>query len=254
MNFETYLRNTAEELSERQTVGLAMYYLLHEEGRDSVAASGVRDFLRNEPVGVPDENVSKYPSQLRRDGLFKQPNSEYRLTLDGKEHYSGLVNLPTGDEQPREDSFLGDVDSPDQFYETLVDDIERTYTHRVYDATLVLTRKLLENLMIDTFRRHYGTGEDVDMFFDPDQCQCKSFSKLLDNLENNSVDLKMYDSRLDNSEFHKQLQNFRQQGNISAHSITVNVSDEEIEELSSAARSTVPLLFRARREAGMATQ
>lgn len=253
MKFRTYLRNRTEDLSDRQTVGLAMYYLLREEGREAVSTSEVREFLEDEPVSVPDGNIGKYPSQLRSNEYFDRTDGEYFLTINGEEYYDGLVDLPCGDQQPREDSFLGEVDPRDQFYETLVEDIERTYTHRVYDATLVLTRKLLENLMIDIFRRHYGVGEDTDMFFDPDQCQCRSFSELLDNLEENSVDLRLYDSRLDNEEFHEQLQEFRQQGNVSAHSITVNVSDEEIEELSSAARSTVPLLFRAHREAEMAT-
>jgi hypothetical protein len=254
MKFRTYLRNSTEDLSDRQTVGLAMYYLLHEEGRDSVTTKEVREFLRDEPVGVPDENIGKYPSQLRSDGYFDRTDGEYFLTITGEEYYDGLVDLPSGDQQPREDSFLGEVDPPDQFYEALVEDIERTYTHRVYDATLVLTRKLLENLMIDTLRGHYGNGKNKDLFFDPNQCQYRSFSELLDNFEDNSVDLRMYGPRLDEPEFHEQLQEFRQKGNTSAHSITVNVSDEEIEELSSMARSTVPLLFRVQQQLRAARQ
>jgi hypothetical protein len=248
MNFETYLKNTTEEMSERQTVGLAMYYLLHEEGRDSIAASGVRDFLRNEPADVPDKNVSKYPSQLRRDGLFKQPNSEYRLTLDGKDHYSGLVDLPTGGEQPREDSFLGDVDPPDQFYETLVDDIERTYTHRVYDATLVLTRKLLENLLIDTLRSHYGTGEGLSLFFEPEQGRHKPFSDILESFKDCSDDLQMYGPRLSEKEFYDSLEELKDGGDASAHSIVVDVTDDEIEELSEEVQKVVPLLFRVQKQ------
>lgn len=254
MRFRTYLQNKTEELSERQTVGLAMYYLLREEDRDSVSASDVREFLRNEPVGIPSENVSKYPSQLRSEGKFDRTDGNYFLTIEGENYYQELVDLPTGDRQPREDSFLGDVKPPDQFYATLVEDIERTYTHRVYDATLVLTRKLIENLAIDTLRGHYGTGEKIDLFFDPDRNHHRSFSELLDNLEDNSGDLRLYDPRLDDPEFHEQLQAFRQRGNDSAHSITVDVSDAEIEELSSTAQETVPLLFRIQRQLQAAAQ
>lgn len=252
MIFERYLEHTTEELSETMTVGLAMYYLLTEDGHDNVTPAEVRQFLRDQPVAVSQTNIVAYPSQLKRKGLFDSTDGEYILTINGRRHFENLIDLPTDDVMPRDDNFLDIAEPNSEFYRKLVDDIERSHEHRVYDATLILTRKLFENLLIEIMRGHYGVGNSLDLYYNTDRAQFKSFSIVLENFEDNIDDFRPYSLELADSEFTDKLDSFRESGNASAHSITVNV-DGEIDGLSEDATEIASLLFRVKKQVAAAS-
>ena len=247
MTFEKYLEHITKDPSEKDIVGLAMYYLLEVEENDKVRPAEVRNFLKDQPVAVNGDNVVAYPSQLKSAGFLDSNNGDYILTLDGKQHFESMVEFPSDTEEPREDRFL-DISEPEsEFYHTLVEDIERTHTHHVYDATLILTRKLFENLLIEIMRGHYGVGDSIDMYYDTDRAQFKSFSTILENFQKNIKDFKPYALEISDDEFLEKLDSFRKNGNASAHSITVNI-DGEIDSLSEDATEVARLLFRVKKQ------
>lgn len=115
---------------------------------------------------------------------------------------------------------------------------------RVYDATLVLTRKLLENLLIDVLRSRYGT-ERLVLYYDTDTRRFKPFYELVTNLEDNLDDFQHFSSELD-GDFIDDLNSFRQTANRGAHSLEVDIIDDEIEKYGEKATRAARVLFRLR--------
>jgi hypothetical protein len=150
---------------------------------------------------------------------------------------TGLPYLPV-----RTERFL-DIDNiPGQFYPVLVENINKSYRLGIYDGTLVLTRKLLESLLIDILRKQYGTDE-IELYYNPDEALFQQFNDLIDNFDDNIADFKHLCGSLDD-EFIDELDTFRQSANAEAHSIETNLSEDDIDQYRNQARHTARVLFR----------
>lgn len=106
MAFERILENTTEDLSDAKTVGLAMYYLLEEEGQDNVRPAEIRNFLKDQPVSIAEDHIAAYPSQLKSKGFFDSTDGDYILTIDGKRYYNDIIELPPDEQEPRGEAVL----------------------------------------------------------------------------------------------------------------------------------------------------
>lgn len=199
-------------------------------------------FLRS--VADDDENIAL--GIMGRLYTMADPNQE---TL---QQYPALEVLEDYDREPTEitvpqisshsESFL-DIDNiPGTFYPDLVENINQCYSIGVYDATLVLTRKLLENLLIDILRERYGKQE-IDLFYLPENRRFRKFSELIDNFEDNLDDFHHLSGGLD-SDFINELNAFRQSANAEAHSIETNITEIEMEKYKKQARHAVQVLLR----------
>jgi len=171
------------------------------------------------------------------DTLKKYPALE---TLENAEREPVGVNLPQV--TIHSERFL-DIDNvPGTFYPDLVENINRCYSLGIYDGTLVLTRKLLENLLIDILRKKYGTNR-IKLYYLPGNSRFQNFSTLIDNFEDNLSDFEHLSGGLD-GDLIDELDSFRQNANAEAHTIETNISEDEIENYREDARHTVKLLFR----------
>ncbi len=142
----------------------------------------------------------------------------------------------------RSERFL-DIDNvPGTFYPDLVEDINQCYRIGVNDATLVLTRKLLENLLIDLLRDQYGKQE-IDLYYLPENRRFRKFSDLITTFEDNLDDFEHLSGGLD-SDFINELDAFRQNANAEAHSIETNITEDEMKDYREQARHAVQILFR----------
>jgi len=138
-----------------------------------------------------------------------------------------------------------DIDNvPGTFYPDLVDDINRCYSLAIYDATLILTRKLLENLLIDILRDQYGKQE-IDLYYLPENKRFKNFSSLINSFEDNLDDFQHLSGGLDD-DFIDELDAFRQDANSGAHSIEINITESEMGEYREQAQHASQVLFRVR--------
>jgi len=145
----------------------------------------------------------------------------------------------------RSEQFLDIANVPGTFYPDLVEDINQCYSIGVNDATLILTRKLLENLLIDILRKQYGKQE-IHLYYRPDNHRFQNFSTLIDNFEDNLSDFQHLSGGLD-SDFIDQLNAFRQDANAEAHSIETNITEDEIESYREQARHASQILFRVKK-------
>lgn len=155
---------------------------------------------------------------------------------------SGAVTVGVPQVPVHSERFL-DIDNiPGTFYPELVDGINQCYRLGIYDATLVLTRKLLENLLIDVLRNRYGTNR-IDLYYHPNNGRFQGFNDLIQNFEDNLSDFEHLSGALD-SDFIRELDSFRENANAEAHSIETSLSQDEIEEYRDQASHAARVLIR----------
>lgn len=247
--FDDLLDSVSEDLPDADIIGLAGYYLREIEEESPFSTSQIRGIVEPSLRQVPKDSIGVYPSQLRDKGYFQRLDEQWDLTKEGLTRYRELVSIPTSQETPRDsDDLFITADPPhDDFYEPLVKDINRSYRHHIYDATMVLSRKLLENLLIEVLRLRLGTDKHLETFYIPSQGRFQPFSELIENFSDNIEEFRPYNPDLDAS-FVNQLDQFRTRANANAHSIQVNLSKGEIEALSDDANELVKKLFRLREQ------
>jgi len=120
---------------------------------------------------------------------------------------------------------LIDIDSQQQYYSDLIIEINKAYSYGLYTATLVLIRKLFENLIIELLRARYGMA-NVQLFYNTDKGRFHNFSTLITNLQNKLDDFKPFTSSF-GQDLIKFLSDLKEKGNASAHSLEI-ICDNKI--------------------------
>ena len=136
----------------------------------------------------------------------------------------------------------------DEFYDKLASDINSTFRIGSFTATMVLVRKLFENLVIELLRQKYGTGmAQIELFYSTKYNGFHSLSALIKNLSSKIDDFKPYGFfQLDKEkeDFMKFLRSIKEEGNASAHSIELNLNREKISALKLSINTYSGLLVR----------
>lgn len=177
--------------------------------------------------GASSEELEKFPALT---------------VLEEEEIKEGAIVFPQFPVQV--EPFLEIQNVPGTFYPDLIDQINQSYRLGIYDATLVLSRKLLENLVIDILRAKYGTDR-IELYYDTNSRRFQPFYTLVENLESNLADFQHYSDALDD-EFIRRLNSFRQTANRGAHSLETNISEGEIETYGDRGEELARTLFRLR--------
>lgn len=205
---------------DRSSTTLEFLRKVNKEDEETALAlmKGVYDF-----VGSADEKeLEKYPAlQALEKG---QSDIELQMPNTNLEPYIDIDN------------------TTDDFYDELIDNINRCYQIEVYDGTLVLTRKLLENLVIELLRQEYPKSY-VRMYHIPEQQRFRNFSELLEVFEYRLKDYQSYSNGVD-GELIENINQFRDSANSDAHSIVRNPSKENVDDLGEDAEYAAKVMFR----------
>ncbi len=180
-------------------------YLTKKEINDMVHMGGI----------VRKVDVGKFYTKI-----FKK---HFRQLFESKDKKS-IPSIPIKTES--KENFV-ELTHPDYFYQKLESEINSCYTCGAYTAVLVLSRKLLENLVIDVLRKKYGqnTKRDVEMYFGTDEGRFHDFTFLLKNLDEQKNDFKI-DKEIIN-QFLRLIKPFRKNANSKAHSIVHLIDKKE---------------------------
>lgn len=138
--------------------------------------------------------------------------------------------------------FLNIENIPDSFYGELINNINKCYRIGVYDGTLVLTRKLLENQIIDLLRKECEDSE-VEVYFIPERGQFRSFRRLLEEFEYRIDDFKSYSGGVD-KDLINEIERIKGPADSQAHSIEDNVIKDDVDNLRNDVEHAVKVLFR----------
>ena len=136
-----------------------------------------------------------------------------------------------------------DIDKPPtDAYRDLVREINFCFANQAYSATIVLTRKLIENLIVEILRKKYGMPE-LDLFYIKNQRRFRGLSKLLANLRSKVSDF----DTLGLKEKHiTSMEKLREEANAKAHSILDHATKQELLDLRALARQAVKSLLAIR--------
>ena len=114
----------------------------------------------------------------------------------------------------------------DIFYRDLSDEINKCYRFGCYTAVYVLSRKLIENLLIDILRKRYPDNKEN---YTNNGKKISGFSTLLKNLKNKKKDFGVDEKIID--EFLKKIGPFKSQANLNTHSIITMGEKSKIDSL-----------------------
>lgn len=124
-------------------------------------------------------------------------------------------------------------------YAQLRDEVNWSFDSRAYTATIVLLRKLIENLIVDLLRTRFGLDR-VDLFFIKSQRRFRNLSELIETLRNKIKEFEPYGLE----EKHLRiLEQMREEGNTKAHSIVDHGTKGDLMNLRATARKGIIALF-----------
>lgn len=191
---------------------------------DEYLAFGIMRRVYSSAQGTDSEKLQEYPA------------------LRSLEHGSDEIAYPRV--PTHTDPFL-DIDNvPGMFYPSLIENINICYQLEISDATLMLTRKLIENLLIDVLRKKYGTDK-IEIYYDIDSSEFHSLYELIEKFRELQSDFEHHSSEV-GDDFIRELNSIRKPSNAEAHSIETDVSDDEMEDYRSTSIYLVKVLFHIR--------
>ena len=247
--FDALLYNSDSD-SNRDVVGLAVYYL-HTYGEENIVrVQDVRDLLGIYDSTLSGTAVAAHVAELEEEGLLtrssqNQHPTTYLLTQAGFRIFGRLAG-EWGEYGARDGRFIDTDQVEDEDYDLLLTNINRSYRNMINDGTLVLVRKLYENLIIDILRAEFGT-QRIDLYFNTDHGRHWGLGELCNNLRDNISNLQHYSRQLDNNLVDR-IEEFKDQGNSQAHSFRIGVADDELEALKSDATELTETLWGIREE------
>lgn len=116
---------------------------------------------------------------------------------------------------------------PGDFYFELQEQINKAFIYGILPAVQILSRKFLENLLVDILRKKYGMQRN-ELFYDTARRRFHGFEHLLKNLDERIDDFDGISPAFD-SKFLSDVNKFREQGNSSAHTIELNLEKDDME-------------------------
>ena len=105
----------------------------------------------------------------------------------------------------------------DEYYIHLVSEINRAFNYKLPNATLVMLRKLFENLIVDLLKARYRN--EIDLYYSKESHRHLSLNYLIPNLDKKFGELTINDETFfrEKNDFFRFLHSIRQYGDASAH-------------------------------------
>lgn len=127
-------------------------------------------------------------------------------------------------------SDLIDIKFEDIFYRNLNQEINKCYKLGAYTASFILSRKLIENLVIDILRKRYPQNEEnLSIYYRAKEGRFHDLTLLLKNFEERKKEFGIDEETIE--EFFKLIKPFRPTANSNAHSIIVWGEKENLDKL-----------------------
>lgn len=127
-------------------------------------------------------------------------------------------------------SDLIDIKFEDIFYRNLNQEINKCYKLGAYTASFILSRKLIENLIIDILRKKFPQNEEnVNIYYRTNDGRFHDLTILLKNFEQKKKGFGIDEETID--EFFRLIKPFRPTANSNAHSIIVWGEKDNLDKL-----------------------
>ena len=193
--------------------------------------------IKTDPTYVPPFKISKESLKGIKKMRIEDIRKDIRKIEDLikiEDHIKNMLkNIKSKETDPelpekveKKEKFIT-LNHPDYFYQELASEINACYAAGAYTSVLILSRKLIENLLIDVLRKKYGdeAKKDVEMYYRTDSGRFHDFNTLLRHLNKQKVDFEVDEEIL--KEFFKLVRPFRKSANKKAHSIVHVIGKKE---------------------------
>lgn len=244
MEFDRLLEHFDDDARQQDEIGLIFYYLEEYEDYERVSQSDARGVISRSRSTITTSSIPTYFSRLRDDKWIRPTESDgYRLTNPGQKQVEEMLDEEAIEDRRDDDDLFLDLNGQvnDERYEQLIEDINKSYKYKIHDATMVLTRKLFEELVYQILKIEYA-GEKDEMHFDTENGWHYGFDDLISNLRTGVPDLREYCRDLDRP-LVDQIRDFKNEADNGAHSIRVDFADEEVEDWSDDATLITEVLY-----------
>jgi hypothetical protein len=124
----------------------------------------------------------------------------------------------------------------DEFYTNLASEINNAFRIGLFTASMVLVRKLFENLIIDVLREKYGERPPFkELYFSMNDGRFHSFQTLINNFEMHIDEFKAHNVNFQwdagKNHFFKFLRDIKEHGDACAHSIEMIHDPNDLNDL-----------------------
>ena len=179
-------------------------------------------------------------------GLLKALNRELGImNLMYNLNTSELEKLPGFEPYLIRDPFL-DVDKDlirDEFYKRLIEEVNLCFGVKAYSSTMVMIRKLFENLVKDLLRKQFGLDSNkTHLYWKKDYFI--GFNELILNLKKNIAEFKRYSQKIDVELIFFLKKSIQYSGNESAHTIEDSITLDQLEKLKEKVKYYLKLFLR----------
>ncbi len=166
--------------------------------------------------------VKDWPKQLEHSlkicGITYDKEKREFITEDKKFDIQKAISTPD----------LIQIEFKNIFYRELKEEINKCYKLGAFTATFILSRKLIENLLIDVLRLKFPVNKgNLEIYYRTDKKRFNDFAVLLENLENKKNEFGIDKENIE--EFLKLVKPFRPSANSNAHSLIIRGKKEEID-------------------------
>lgn len=154
--------------------------------------------------------------------------NETRIEIFPKYLRNGQFDIKPKDleQEMIDQDILFDFNFNESYYDYLILEINYCYAYGLYRSTMILTRVLIENLLIDILRLGFGMGH-VNLFYDRSKGRHHSFSTLLENIRINIVKFKPLIQSFDEN-FLNKIDKLRVHVNANAHTLEMDTEKEKL--------------------------
>jgi hypothetical protein len=164
---------------------------------------------------VPDDQLINFLRDANVD--YDTSTNEFKI----KDDYN-MVTFPLTKDNLITEKF------DDLFYIRLKNEINIGYKFGLYSSLVVLSRKLIENLLIEILRRKYPRNKkgNLEFYYEAKRRRFHDFIALLDNLEKQKSTFGIDEPTV--SKFISLVKPFRESANSTAHSMIQACNKEEV--------------------------
>ncbi len=120
-----------------------------------------------------------------------------------------------------------DCEFVDPFYKTLKSEVNKCYNAELYTACVVLSRKIIENLLIDLLRKKYPPNSYLALYYSKTKGRFNDFSVLINTLDDKKDEFVPDKNEVES--LLKLLKEFRERANSNTHSISISSNKKDID-------------------------
>lgn len=191
------VRSTAIEVGTTD-LDVALLYLAHQNMVD----------VTKPRFAVPQDKLARFEALLKRGGV----QTARALSTPSTRRGSKVTKAQTRHLL----EFKGEY--PEIFYDRLEDEINTAYSNPALpNAVLMLSRKLIENLVYNLLEYRFG-GREIDVYYDTKNRRARDFGDLLENLKKRKTKFDP-DHRALVDKFLEMAHPFRRDANSKAHRV-----------------------------------